>query len=864
MDSATELTEQRPIEEAYRALVDSSFQGLTVHQDGRCVFANPAAARILGYTVAELYAMSPDQIEAIIFPDDRPLVVSRFKARLEGKSIPAHYTFRIIRKDGAVCWVETFATRIEYCGQPAVHAAYIDITERRQAEEALQRRDAILGAIGSAAEQFLRSPDLEQNIRDMIQKLGQATGVSRVYIFENTYTPEGSPVMRQRYEWVIPGVASQIGNPQLQHLPYREGGFGRWEASLRQGNPIYGEVRTFPASERAILEPQEIHSIAIMPIFVKQQWWGFIGFDDCKHARAWLPSEIDTLRTAAGILGAAIQRRRDELALRESQGLLQGILDNAPAAIDVRDTQGRFVLGNHRAIAKMELCREAFSGMPDAPDAPVEPGSAWSKADSYVLTTGRPFEYERTYAREHGAQTCLVIKFPILDARGMIYAIGGIATDITERKQAEEEIRRLNAELEQRVADRTAALEHTNQSLTREIAERKRAEHALREAYARLEELNLDVRRSNMLLRTLFDSLNDGLLLLDGNGNVLAINQALSAMLGKTPNALEQQAWATLCQDAPGTFPGAWVLETLRDGRSRRGRVRYSGLGQTHRILDIQTLPLLQPEQWRSNPQASACHTIVHVVDVTERLRLEAQIVESERLAARGRLAAIVAHEVNTPLQAIQTALYLLVKASDAERDDFLQVANDELERISQVVRQLLELYSLDHQSPGPVNINTLIERVLFLMSRTLDKQHITVERDLAADVPPCTGYADQLTQVLFDLMFNAADAMPDGGSLRLRTTTETHGENEQQREQLIIEIGDTGVGISPEVQERIFEPFFTTKETGTGLGLFISQTIIAQHGGAISVSSVPGTGSVFTITLPLHADDMKPAREES
>ncbi len=192
----------------------------------------------------------------------------------------------------------------------------LDITERRQAEEALRRRDTILEAVSFAAEQLLKTTVWDQRIQAVLARLGEATGVSRVYIFENHVDQDGTLLTSQRYEWAAPGIEPQIDNPDLQNFPWHAGGFGRWEDTLSRGELIFGHVREFPASEREVLASQGILSILVVPIFVGEALWGFIGFDECLAEREWAAAEMEALRAAAGILGAAIQRTQAESTLR--------------------------------------------------------------------------------------------------------------------------------------------------------------------------------------------------------------------------------------------------------------------------------------------------------------------------------------------------------------------------------------------------------------------------------------------------------------------------------------------------------------------------------------------------------------------
>ncbi|MFH1610013.1 MAG: GAF domain-containing protein [Candidatus Bipolaricaulota bacterium] len=208
-----------------------------------------------------------------------------------------------------------------------VLVSILDITARVEAEEALARRDQVLSAVSFAAERFLRGEGFAEAVAAALARLGEAAGVSRVYIFENRTDEQGRILTSQRYEWVAPGIAPQIGNPDLQDLPYVEAGFARWVESLSRGEVVHGLVRGFPETERPVLEAQGIVSIAVVPIFVVGAWWGFIGFDDCAVGQRWLAGEIAALRAAAQAIGAAIERTRIEEELRARQAELEGLYE---------------------------------------------------------------------------------------------------------------------------------------------------------------------------------------------------------------------------------------------------------------------------------------------------------------------------------------------------------------------------------------------------------------------------------------------------------------------------------------------------------------------------------------------------------
>ncbi len=189
----------------------------------------------------------------------------------------------------------------------------------RATEHALARRDAILQAVSFAASGFLRASDWQDSTQRLLGQLGVATEVHRIYVFQNDRGPDGELLASQRFEWAAPGVPPQIDNPDLQNVPFEAAGFARWAEAMARGDVIVGNVRELPAGERELLAPQGIEALLVVPIYVGDEWWGFMGFDDCEGEREWSAGEQEALRAAAGAMGAAIQRQRTEEALRQSE-----------------------------------------------------------------------------------------------------------------------------------------------------------------------------------------------------------------------------------------------------------------------------------------------------------------------------------------------------------------------------------------------------------------------------------------------------------------------------------------------------------------------------------------------------------------
>ncbi|HZP97471.1 MAG TPA: ATP-binding protein [Candidatus Limnocylindria bacterium] len=236
-----------------------------------------------------------------------------------------------------------------------------------------------------------------------------------------------------------------------------------------------------------------------------------------------------------------------------------------------------------------------------------------------------------------------------------------------------------------------------------------------------------------------------------------------------------------------------------------------------------------------------------------ERRRLQQVLFETEKLAATGRLAASIAHEINNPLEAVQNSLYLLANvASDATERRYLEIAQRETQRMSRILRQMLGFYR-PTRDMAPVDINMIIEEVEALIAKRLREGKVTVARVLDPDLVHILASGDQMKQVLLNLFLNAVEAMPHGGTLTVTTRHVSESEREVPFDAVRIEVADTGLGMDEETQQRIFEAFYSTKtERGTGLGLWVSHGIVLGHGGTMKVRSKAGQGTTFIISLPV------------
>lgn len=383
---------------------------------------------------------------------------------------------------------------------------------------------------------------------------------------------------------------------------------------------------------------------------------------------------------------------------------------------------------------------------------------------------------------------------------------------------------------------------------------RRRILQLERQQAARLRE----IKNSRNYLRGIIDNIALGLVLLDSDGTVRAINSSLARRFEQEPVALVGQHYG----DTLGVWSEAPALQTITTGQKAYRRTEIAQANGSRALLDIASFPLVD-----------AYGTMQRAVevwnDVTEQTALQNQLVRAEKLAAIGQLAASVAHEVGNPLQAVQgfIALFLETCAPDTANRYYLQVADQEIERVARVVARLRDFYRPGSDLMTAVQINTIISDVLLLASRQLQQSGVTVVSRLTPGLPETLGVADQLKQVVLNLVLNAIEAMPSGGTLTVTTglcsfarSGEWSDEGKAEAQAILglveITVGDTGLGIAPDRLEHLFDGLQTTKARGTGLGLYTSKAVIEHHMGRINVQSVVGAGTTFTIVLSIRREE--------
>jgi PAS domain S-box-containing protein len=320
--------------------------------------------------------------------------------------------------------------------------------ERALPDSEIQQQEVVLETVALAAERFLRSSDWEQDMQAVLAQLGKTANVSRAIIWVTSTSDDGKIMIRGEYEWIAPAakLAPLVG---MQNVP----AFKRWQELLPRGEIVTGHVKNFGAREREFFVSRGIKSVLAVPIFVDDAWWGFMGLDQGETEREWTEAEIDTLKTAANILGGALERRRMEETLAEERNLLRTLIDHLPDYIYVKNIRGQFVIGNMAVTRQMGLTSPAeLVGKSDFDLFPEELAAQYHAAEQKIIQSGQGlYDYEGITidaSKEEETRWVSTTKVPFRDARGQISGCVGLGRDITERKQAEQALERRALQLQ--------------------------------------------------------------------------------------------------------------------------------------------------------------------------------------------------------------------------------------------------------------------------------------------------------------------------------------------------------------------------------------------------------------------------------
>lgn len=379
----------------------------------------------------------------------------------------------------------------------------------------------------------------------------------------------------------------------------------------------------------------------------------------------------------------------------------------------------------------------------------------------------------------------------------------------------------------------------------RDITHRKRIEEKLRET-------NQELSRSLTFMRNLINSSVDAVIASDLTGRILVFNGAASEITGYS----EEEAFNQI--DIRGIYTGDGAKEIMKKLRSDdfggKGKLKDLEVNLLHKDGTPVPISLSAAIVYEGAQEVS---TVGFFYDLREKKAMEAeldktrvQLLQAEKMASIGKLAAGVAHQLNNPLSGI--TLFAHILAEEYELDDSalsdVQRILTNAERCRDTVKELLKFARQTAYEIKPADLNEALQRALFLLENQALFQNIQIEKHFAPGLPMVPADIQQLGHVFMNIILNAADAMEGNGRIMVRTCLT------EDKQKVLVEISDTGPGIDPKDFPHLFEPFFTTKEEGkgTGLGLSVAYGVIENHGGQISARNSSEGGACFTIELPL------------
>jgi PAS domain S-box-containing protein len=371
---------------------------------------------------------------------------------------------------------------------------------------------------------------------------------------------------------------------------------------------------------------------------------------------------------------------------------------------------------------------------------------------------------------------------------------------------------------------------------------------ALRQSKVQAEEYSAKLEQSNRRLNAIFDHLPDGVMIIDRKFRIVHVNPVIEKFMGKTLEQVRGEHCFEMCQGTQQrcSFCRADTVFQL-GGRASTFCTKPAFAGQEGRMLEIYDFPLL-------NEKGEVEQVIEYVKDVTDAVKMQQNLERAQRLAEIGNMAAIVAHEVRNPLNAIRGAVhYLKGECADENIVSYLKLMEEQVERVAQVASNLLDFAKPLVVEFQQSTIEPVIDQALAQVQRLIKKKRVRVLKDIAPGLPMFPMDVAQVERALINLLSNALESLPPGGNLHIsaRQTTVNGGDLPEEVE---VVIADDGPGLGNHDPDEFFKPFFTTKLQGTGLGLFIVRKIMESHQGKARLEANTGNGGRGTravLTFP-------------
>jgi len=496
------------------------------------------------------------------------------------------------------------------------------------------------------------------------------------------------------------------------------------------------------------------------------------------------------------------ERKNREEMLRASEEDFTNLFEHVACGVFISSKEGKFLNANRALLDMLGYGnKDEFLNIDIANDLYVKPGER-QKFKEMIERDGRVIDYEVEFKRKDGSTVPALLTGHVrYDQQGNVIGYEGLNIDITARKLMERQL-----------------------------------------------------KEAHDFINKIIQSSPNAITATDMKGNILIWNRAAEETIGyKAADVIGKMNIQKIYPDEKARK----VMQMLR-------KPEHGGVGR------LNAYPMLYVRQDGAVTEGNLSAAIIYdssgkeiatvgsFVDLKERLEMERalrrtqeQLLQSEKLAAMGRLTSQIAHELNNPLYGIMNTLELLKTeiSPESKRRKILEMALSETVRLSDLLRKMLSFSKPGQEEKQAVDINTVLDEILLLHEKQLQENDIKIKTSFAEALPQISASKDQLRQVFLNLVANARDAMPDGGTLSVITGCDP--------ENVRIEITDTGVGIQKEHLKKIFDSFFTTKDSvkDVGLGLSVCYGFIKDHGGGIQVKSKVNEGTTFSIAFPVYKE---------
>ena len=745
--------------------------------------------RIFGYRPREIRP-SLDLVLNAILPDDRSVVTEATKrAQVEGRPFTAEY--QIARPDGSLRSIQSqIETENDEAGNPIKLVGTIqDITDRRQAEMALRESEARLRAVMDNSPATIYLKDIDGRYLLVNKRFEQRHGVS-------AEVAKGKTV----FDIFPAGYADEFAAFDRDVLARRA--IGEDEVTLpdRDGELLTNMVVKFPV--------------------------------------------VDANHRVVGVGGVEIditRRKQVEMALSDSQARLRAIMDNSPAAIFLKDAEGRYLLANDEFAAWNRSAPDEMVGKTIYDFRPAKTADEYSAVDRQVMETGVKHEREVEAVHADGKpRFFLEIKFPVRDGKGAVYGVGGNVLDITERIRIEKALQEREAQF-RAVVDNAPAIIYLKDIAGRYLMVNRRFEEWNRVAFDEIGERTVrDIAPTAVV--DVISALDQRVI----ETGAVVEDEVEELQPGGTLHTTMMSKFPLL--DDHGRVTGIGGVEIDITERKQAEEALESALDELEIRVDERTAELRKVNGF-----------LVELLADRERAEHEAhrrqiELAHVSRLSTMGEMATSFAHELNQPLSAISSYAQGCVRrlrSGNGETQEIIKVmirVAEQAERAGEIIRRIRGFVRKVPPDKMGIDVNAAVREVIDLLETEAGLHDVSLELDLGENMPVATGDPIQIQQVILNLVRNGIEAMGESGSPVRRLSVQTHADGRHVE----MVIRDTGAGVSMETVDQLFEPFFTTKSDGLGMGLSISRSIVESFGGRLSVAPNDESGAAFTFTLPV------------